>query len=42
MSPSFSATTKPAEQKLEALLMEGLNSGAPLEISSEYWDFYFD
>jgi antitoxin ParD1/3/4 len=29
--------TRRAEQKLEALLMEGLDSGAPLGISTEYW-----
>lgn len=27
-----------AEQKLEALLLEGLNSGQPLEIMPEYWE----
>jgi antitoxin ParD1/3/4 len=30
--------TRRAEQKLEALLLERLNSGVPLEISSEYWE----
>ena len=27
-----------AEEKLEALLLEGLNSGAPIEITLEYWE----
>jgi antitoxin ParD1/3/4 len=27
-----------AEEKLEALLLEGLNSGDPIEITSEYWE----
>lgn len=27
-----------AEEKLEALLLEGLNSGEPIEISPEYWE----
>ena len=27
-----------AEQKLEALLLEGLKSGDPLEITPEYWE----
>ena len=27
-----------AEQKLETLLLEGLNSGEPIEISPEYWE----
>jgi len=27
-----------AGQKLEALLLEGLNSGEPIEISPEYWE----
>lgn len=27
-----------AEQKLEALLLEGLNSGDPIEITPEYWE----
>jgi len=27
-----------AEEKLEALLLEGLNSGAPIEITPEYWE----
>ncbi len=27
-----------AEEKLEALLREGLDSGAPIEISPEYWE----
>jgi antitoxin ParD1/3/4 len=27
-----------AEQKLEALLIEGLNSGEPIEITPEYWE----
>jgi antitoxin ParD1/3/4 len=27
-----------AEEKLEALLLEGLNSGDPLEITPEYWE----
>ena len=27
-----------AEQKLEALLLEGLNSGEPIEITPEYWE----
>ena len=26
-----------AEEKLEALLLEGLNSGDPIEITPEYW-----
>jgi antitoxin ParD1/3/4 len=25
-------------EKIEALLMEGLNSGEPIEISPEYWE----
>lgn len=27
-----------AEQRLEALLLEGLNSGDPIEITPEYWE----
>jgi antitoxin ParD1/3/4 len=27
-----------AEQKLEALLLAGLNSGDPIEITPEYWE----
>ena len=27
-----------AEQTLEALLLEGINSGKPIEITSEYWE----
>lgn len=27
-----------AEQKLEALLLEGLKSGDPIEITPEYWE----
>lgn len=27
-----------AEEKLEALLLEGLNSGEPVEITPEYWE----
>ena len=27
-----------SEQKLEALLLEGLNSGDPIEITPEYWE----
>jgi antitoxin ParD1/3/4 len=27
-----------AEAKLEALLLEGLNSGEPIEITPEYWE----
>ena len=27
-----------AEERLEALLLEGLNSGEPVEITSEYWE----
>ena len=27
-----------AEDKLEALLLEGLNSGDPIEITPEYWE----
>jgi antitoxin ParD1/3/4 len=27
-----------AEQKLEALLLEGINSGEPIEITAEYWE----
>jgi antitoxin ParD1/3/4 len=27
-----------AEDKLEALLLEGLNSGKPIEITAEYWE----
>ena len=27
-----------AEQKLVALLLEGLNSGDPIEITPEYWE----
>ena len=26
------------QQKLEALLLEGLNSGDPIEITPEYWE----
>jgi len=26
------------EEKLEALLLEGLNSGEPIEITPEYWE----
>jgi antitoxin ParD1/3/4 len=26
------------DDRLEALLLEGLNSGTPLEITPEYWD----
>lgn len=26
-----------AEEKLDALLLEGLNSGEPIEIAPEYW-----
>jgi antitoxin ParD1/3/4 len=26
------------EEKLEILLLEGLNSGEPIEISAEYWE----
>jgi len=29
---------KRAEEKLEALLLEGLNSGDPIEITPEYWE----
>lgn len=29
---------RPAEEKLEALLLEGLNSGEPIEITPEYWE----
>jgi len=27
-----------AEEKLESLLLEGLNSGEPIEITPEYWE----
>ena len=27
-----------AEEKLEPLLLEGLNSGEPIEITPEYWE----
>jgi antitoxin ParD1/3/4 len=27
-----------AEEKLETLLLEGLNSGAPIEVNREYWE----
>lgn len=27
-----------AEEKLEALLLEGLDSGEPIEITPEYWE----
>lgn len=27
-----------AEEKLEALLLEGLNSGSPIEVTAEYWE----
>jgi antitoxin ParD1/3/4 len=27
-----------AEEKLEALLLEGLNSGKPIKITPEYWE----
>jgi antitoxin ParD1/3/4 len=27
-----------AEDKLEALLLEGLNSGDPIEVTPEYWE----
>jgi antitoxin ParD1/3/4 len=27
-----------AEEKLEALLLEGINSGEPIKISPEYWE----
>jgi antitoxin ParD1/3/4 len=27
-----------AEQKLEALLLEGLDSGKPIQITPEYWE----
>jgi antitoxin ParD1/3/4 len=27
-----------AEDRLEALLLEGLNSGEPIEITPEYWE----
>jgi antitoxin ParD1/3/4 len=27
-----------AEEKLEALLLEGLQSGEPIEITAEYWE----
>jgi antitoxin ParD1/3/4 len=27
-----------AEEKLEALLLEGLNSGSPIEITPDYWE----
>jgi antitoxin ParD1/3/4 len=27
-----------AEEKLETLLLEGLNSGEPIEITPEYWE----
>ena len=26
------------EEKLEALLLDGLNSGEPIEVSEEYWE----
>lgn len=27
-----------SEERLEALLLEGLNSGAPVEVTAEYWE----
>ena len=27
-----------AKEKLEALLLEGLNSGEPIEVTSEFWE----
>jgi len=27
-----------AEEKLEALLLEGLNSGKPIDVTPEYWE----
>ncbi|MGA2263503.1 MAG: type II toxin-antitoxin system ParD family antitoxin [Acidobacteriota bacterium] len=27
-----------AEEKLEALLLEGLNSGKPIDVTQEYWE----
>ena len=27
-----------AQEKLEALLLEGINSGKPIEITPEYWE----
>jgi antitoxin ParD1/3/4 len=27
-----------AEEHLDALLLEGLNSGAPIEVTPEYWE----
>src|SRR5215471_16727000 len=29
---------RPAGQKLEALLLAGINSGEPIEITPEYWE----
>lgn len=29
---------KRAEQKLEAILLEGLNSGDPIKITPQYWE----
>lgn len=30
--------TRRAELKLESLLLEGLNSGQPIEVTPEYWE----
>ena len=27
-----------AEQKLEGLLLDGINSGKPIEVTSQYWE----
>lgn len=31
-----------AQEKLEALLIEGLNSGEPIEVDDAYWDGFKD
>jgi antitoxin ParD1/3/4 len=31
-----------AEEKLEALLLEGINSGEAVEVGDEYWDKFKD
>ena len=30
--------TKKAKEKVEALLLEGMNSGEPIEVNAEYWE----
>ena len=32
------AQKRQAEEKLEALLLEGLESGPPIEVTPEYWE----